>query len=536
MILSKLDVLFMTILGLLLHFVSGTLALTAAEIVAQHVEYKTQGYLVLESRQFSGYSIRMKEPKLCEAGGAQYSGYIDKHDTNDHFYFYFVESKNNPVKDPTVLWLNGGPGCSSMMIGNWINIGPCKVNAFGNDIVPNPYSWNNAANLIFLDQPVETGYSYGDTKIRTTEEAAQDAYAFLQIFFFHFKKYAMGPFHISTFSYGGHFGPSLSAEIIRHNRKIKEHDRGKKDGDHHESYFHSHNSKHSNDTSSHNYITTNNAEELIHINFESLMLSNGWTNAAVQFKEFSTFACTADPLAKKENIGLYRPFANATTCDSMKQSYKQCKTLLDTCSKNAKAAVNTTNAACVSAMSYCQSTLGNVVKVTGMNAYDLRKKCVGDPNYCYEEYTNSETYGNLPHVKADLGVDKEAVDRFSICSDTIETNFYLSGDYAFEHSTDIAFALNSGIRVLVYVGDMDWVGNWVANLAYLTEMDWFGKEEFDAAPFIKWYTAGKTEAGRMKKAKNLTFLKVYDAGHMVPFDHPKNSLDLFTKWITNKRL
>jgi cathepsin A (carboxypeptidase C) len=68
-----------------------------------------------------------------------------------HFFFWFFESRSEPDKDPLVLWLNGGPGCSSMT-GLMMELGPCRVNPGGNGTTLNQASWNNQANTIFLDQ------------------------------------------------------------------------------------------------------------------------------------------------------------------------------------------------------------------------------------------------------------------------------------------------------------------------------------------------------------------------------------------------
>ncbi|XP_021761754.1 serine carboxypeptidase-like 20 [Chenopodium quinoa] len=96
-----------------------------------------------------------------------YSGYvpIDEHNAI-HMFYYFVESERNPAKDPVVLWLNGGPGCSSLG-GLVYEHGPFNFEASGPissedlpKLHPNPYSWSKVSNIIYLDSPVGTGFSF----------------------------------------------------------------------------------------------------------------------------------------------------------------------------------------------------------------------------------------------------------------------------------------------------------------------------------------------------------------------------------------
>lgn len=88
---------------------------------------------------------------ICPGATSGYTGYLNHGDK--HFYFAYFESRSKPAEDPLVLWLNGGPGCSSMT-GLFMELGPCTVNEDGESARKNPHSWISAANVFFLDQPV----------------------------------------------------------------------------------------------------------------------------------------------------------------------------------------------------------------------------------------------------------------------------------------------------------------------------------------------------------------------------------------------
>src|SRR5271154_4615180 len=100
----------------------------------------------------------------------------------------FFESRNDPQNDPVVLWLNGGPGCSSLT-GLFLELGPASIDE-NLKLVHNPYSWNANASVIFLDQPVNVGFSYSGSSVTNTIAAGKDVYALLTLFFKQFPEYA----------------------------------------------------------------------------------------------------------------------------------------------------------------------------------------------------------------------------------------------------------------------------------------------------------------------------------------------------------
>jgi carboxypeptidase C (cathepsin A) len=105
-------------------------------------------------------SIKGHSPSLfdvCPGATSGYTGYLNSGDK--HFYFAYFESRSNAADDPLVLWLNGGPGCSSMT-GLFMELGPCRVNEDGESARENPNSWINAASVFFLDQPVSYCFEF----------------------------------------------------------------------------------------------------------------------------------------------------------------------------------------------------------------------------------------------------------------------------------------------------------------------------------------------------------------------------------------
>jgi hypothetical protein len=71
--------------------------------------------------------------------------------TTPDFYWMF-ESRSDPANDPLVVWLTGGPGCSSILALFFEN-GPCSIHEDGQSTKPNPFGWNDRANVIWVDQP-----------------------------------------------------------------------------------------------------------------------------------------------------------------------------------------------------------------------------------------------------------------------------------------------------------------------------------------------------------------------------------------------
>uniref|UniRef100_A0AAY4CAU1 Carboxypeptidase n=1 Tax=Denticeps clupeoides TaxID=299321 RepID=A0AAY4CAU1_9TELE len=159
-------------------------------------------------------------PGLSETPTFQhYSGYLQA-GSGKYFHYWFVESQNNPSTDPFILWLNGGPGCSSLE-GMLSENGPFHLHDDAT-VYLNPYSWNLVANVLYLESPAGVGFSYSTTGNYSTSDpqVAEDNYNALLDFFNKFPSFASNNFYIFAESYGGVYGPSLAQYIISNSANI----------------------------------------------------------------------------------------------------------------------------------------------------------------------------------------------------------------------------------------------------------------------------------------------------------------------------
>ena len=90
-----------------------------------------------------------------------YSGMLTVSPTKA-LHYIFVESLNDPVNDPVVIWFNGGPGCSSLL-GFMQENGPFVIDDNSTVIIENPHPWNGMANMLYIESPAGVGFSVGNT-------------------------------------------------------------------------------------------------------------------------------------------------------------------------------------------------------------------------------------------------------------------------------------------------------------------------------------------------------------------------------------
>ncbi|KAI3726695.1 hypothetical protein L1987_66495 [Smallanthus sonchifolius] len=167
-----------------------------------------------------------KLPGQPEMDFDHYAGYVTVDaEAGRALFYYFAESPQNSSTKPLVLWLNGGPGCSSFGYGAMEELGPFRVNSDGKTLYRNDYAWNNVANVIFLESPAGVGFSYSNRSSDYTtgdKRTAKDSYTFLVNWLDRFPQYKNRDFFITGESYAGHYVPQLAALILSENEKTNQ--------------------------------------------------------------------------------------------------------------------------------------------------------------------------------------------------------------------------------------------------------------------------------------------------------------------------
>jgi len=424
-------------------------------------------------------SLEIQSPTICDSSVKQYSGYFKIPDVlNTEYFFWFFESRSNPEGDPLVMWLTGGPGCSSQLALLAEN-GPCSVNKEGTDTIKNPYSWNTKANVMWVDQPAGTGFSTGLPSMSNEEQVGNAMYKFLQALLTsaELSKFSKNDFFVFGESYGGHYVPAVTHRIWQ---GIKN-------------------------------------KEGVAINLRGLGIGNGLVDPAEQYKWYAQMAHDG---GKSEGGSLAHGVINSSVAiAAMKAASVPCVAAISQC--NAGASMSCT-------LAYAACNYGEVVpyQLTGMNPYDMRIACEHG-QLCYD-FDHVTTYLNSAAVQRQLGVKK----RWSSCNMLVNARF--QQDWMHNFHTLLPDMLASGIRVLVYAGDVDYICNWLGNKKWTLNLEWPNKSEFNAAADKPYTLPGQDRAaGRLRSAGGLSFMQIYQAGHMVPMDKPDVALDMLNGFLSN---
>ncbi|KAI4304190.1 hypothetical protein MLD38_039739 [Melastoma candidum] len=430
-----------------------------------------------------------------------YAGYvtIEGKPGKKNLFYYFIASERSPSKDPVVLWLNGGPGCSSFD-GFVYEHGPFL---FHSGLTPgslpilriNPYSWSKVSNIIYLDSPCGVGLSYSDNPINyaTTDlRTASDTHHFLLKWFELYPEFLSNPFYISGESYAGVYVPTLALEVVNGIEKA--------------------------------------AKPLI--NFKGYLIGNG----------------VADVVFDGNS---HVPFAHAMALisdDIFETSQRTCE----------EKYYDPPSSSCVANLAKVRQAL------VGLNRYDILEPCYQSPGTSFSnspefdipmfpgkrkalstrDSTSSGSESQPYHVpcvndvEATTWLNDEAVRKaihaapasvagaWAICAVRVMERYSSDTDSMIPYHLNLT---SKGYRALIYSGDHDMAVPYPGTQAWTRSLGYSITEEWRS-----WHTENQVAGYLQGYDKNLTFLTVKGAGHMVPQSKPREALHFYSQWLDYK--
>ncbi|KAI0649050.1 serine carboxypeptidase [Trametes meyenii] len=408
-------------------------------------------------------------PGVFQASG---SGYADL-DQDNSLWFWFFEARENPETAPLTLWLQGGPGGSGL-VGLFQEHGPCLINNDTTSISYNPFSWNNASNMIYIDQPIPTGFSQGNRQFNNSVAATSDVWNFLQILFAdnRLSKYRAVDFGIWT-EYGGHFGPAFARYFLDQNAAI-----------------------------------ANSSAYGLPVNLKVLGIGDGLIDPLIQYDSYFTYA-QSNP---------YFPTATNDTVASANRSWtgpSGCRDQAGIFLSSARPKVDDSTQ-----ILQCYDTVDPQLCATAQFNCDagITHPLVGarDQDYIladiFDDYPPGFTaYINYTARKARIGTEGN----FQELNNGVLFDF--QSEWMQNSRPTLESVINDGVKILLYVGDADYLDlfNYFGIEAMLDQMKTKFSKEWAKQKLTDYNVRGES-AGLYKNAGGLHYLRAFGAWHEVP--------------------
>eukprot|EP00929_Paragymnodinium_shiwhaense_P093615 TRINITY_DN53827_c0_g1_i1.p1 TRINITY_DN53827_c0_g1~~TRINITY_DN53827_c0_g1_i1.p1 ORF type:complete len:607 (+),score=139.96 TRINITY_DN53827_c0_g1_i1:248-2068(+) len=404
---------------------------------------------------------------------AMYAGHGSVHEptlkNKGTLFYWLVESQHKADSAPLLIWINGGPGCSSLE-GLLIEHGPFLAVDTGFDLELNAYAWNRKANVLYIDQPVGTGYATAqdDKYAKSQEEVNTMFVAFLRRFFDMHPRYRHREMFLAGESYAGRYIPHFAKEILA-------------------------------------------ADSAIGFNLQGVMIGNGWTHPIVQSQSFPDFS-----------------FSTGLISEQQKRDYDG---LAAECVKNYRddPYSHHTWVVCERLQTSVPNLSGND-KIGKINMYDVRLYDTTAGGDWPWRTTGEKSYLQREDVRRALHVKHKVT--WDECSDEVEQA--LTHEDMYPTVEEFTGMLHARLRVLVYNGQFDWICNHLGVERMLDQLDFEGKSDFVSPQQRAGWVSGSRLAGYVKHGGNLSFLLVLGGSHMVPMDKRPQTYDMLERFLNNK--
>ncbi|WOH06978.1 hypothetical protein DCAR_0626407 [Daucus carota subsp. sativus] len=418
------------------------------------------------------------------------TGYVGVDKSEDvQLFYYFVESQRKPKEDPVILWMTGGPGCSSFS-GLAMGIGPIYFKEVPYDgtlptLLLNPDAWTKTASMIFLDYPVGTGFSYGRTSIasRTDDnQAAAQAVQFVRKWLVSHPEFLSNPFYVGGDSYAGIFVPIITQMMSNGNEA------GLKP---------SINLK--------GYIAGNPKTFPAENNF-SIPFSHGKGLISDELYESLIRSCGFD----------LKPDPDSTECTEAFEAYNQC---IDGINSFDILDIN-----CPIDLPL-RRLLSNENRVfsdrfgeTSLSAQSI-SDCLADAHELFDYWFNDEKVRNALHTR------KKTIETWTRCGD-VEYDGQIKDVRPYHANLS-----TKGYRSLIYSGDNDWLvpfqstQAWIRGLNYSIFDDW-----------RRWIVEDQIAGYTRTYSNKMTFATVKGGSHTAPDNRPAECYAMFERWVSEKPL
>ncbi|CAJ0584281.1 unnamed protein product, partial [Mesorhabditis spiculigera] len=401
----------------------------------------------------------------------RYSGYLGVGTAGEHqLHYWLAQSQNDPTKDPLIVWLSGGPGCSSLYK-MFSGTGPYIVrmnSSRGVYLEGNSYSLNRNASVLYISAPANfAGFSYStivdDNSTSDNKTTSENWQALVQFYTKH-PTFRAVDLYLSGDSYGGTFVTLFASKILE---KMPEY----------------------------------------YINLKGVAIGNGMVDAALERATVIPYLYQHGLIA----IPDYQRYLNeccggqAEGCPTRDTSLR-CQKLTDDLKIG--------------------STYGS-----GIDPYGLHHECKPDwsgdiPTDCDNTWAIAK-YLNDPARRRNLGIPPFVQD-WKVCRNAQQLN------YTKQYPTvlpQVKRALGAGIKVMLYYGDMDAICNPILGLRFTLQI--FEAMQWTIPDYQPYHLANRV-AGKWLQIAGCSFATVRNAGHNVGRDRPEVLQHLFEKFIAGK--
>jgi len=447
-----------------------------------------------EDYRVHGLNKYQTDPDVTYAGMMPLDNTNAPGEDKGEFFFWLAETRaDNKDKAPLIVWLNGGPGCSSM-VGMMFENGPWLPPQAGKDghkylFDRNSYSWNEVGHVMYIEQPLRTGFSNaykGTDLIRDEYQVADDFYAFLISFYKAFPDFVGTPLIISGESYAGKYIPNIAQEVVK--RQLSD-PRG------------------------------------VRIDLAGVAIGNGAIDP-IQDLSHADYAYFHGLIPLGAKLAIEKKMEACVGAQPSAGSE-------DTKDALGVSADAQHDASSLGELFDCDRTMmTHVLLAAGQpNEYNTATFAGYDtlmaPDGIFHSFFNDAEVQHALHITD----SSESVRTWAVCNDQLDTS--MANDRPVSSVPALQFLANH-TRVLLYAGENDLNCNFLGLQQVLQRNSWRGQgwEQAERSLYRGAVPEGKEVAGEYFSINDghMAFLIIRNSGHLVPMDVPATAQDLIRRF------